>query len=91
MAAQKIAATEDSARIGLIAAAMIVPAEKDRLALRTCVLDGLRSNAPREVRYQAALSLPAVGGEPNDNFAALAKLIGEPAMEEVAVQSLLKI
>ncbi len=91
IAAQKIAATEASARIGLIAAAMIVPAEKDRLALRTGVLDGLRSSAPREVRYQAALSLPAVGGEPNDNFAALAKLIGEPAMEEVAVQSLLKI
>ncbi len=89
--AQKIAATEDNARVGFLAAASMVTPEDKRLALRAFVLESLQPRVAKEVRHQAALSLPSVGGEPNDNFAALAKLIDEPAMEEVAVQSLLRI
>ncbi len=90
-AAQRIAATEDSAHIGFLAAATIVPDESSRHALRAYVIDSMQSNNSIGVRHQAALSLPSVGGEPNDNFAVLAKLIAEPAMEEVAIQSLLKV
>jgi len=91
IAAQKIAATEDTARVGFLAAVTIVPSAESRLALRTFVLEALQPGAPQDVRHQAALSLPSVGGDSNGNFAALAKLINEPAMEEVAVNSLLKI
>ena len=90
-AAQKIAATGTTAKVGLLAAVMIVPAEENRFGLRAYVLEALQVSLPKEVRLQAALSLPSVGGAPNDIFAALAKMIAEPAMEEVAVQSLLKI
>lgn len=89
--AQTIATNDDTACIGFLAAATIIPSEESRLALRTFVLESLQSSAPQDVRLQAARSLPSVGGELNDNFTALAKLLDEPAMQEVAVQSLLKI
>ena len=89
--AQKLAASNESVSIGLLAAATIVPSEENRFALRPFVIESLRPSASKEIRHQAAMSLPSVGGDPNDNFSELAKLMDEPTMEEVAVQSLLRI
>ena len=89
--AQKLAASNEAACIGLLAAATIVPSEENRSALRPFVIESLRSNASKEIRHQAAISLPSVSGDPNDNFSVLTKLMNEPTMEEVAVQSLLRI
>ncbi len=89
--AEKVAVANDNAKIGMLAAVAIVPDEARRLSLRNVVLDSLKTPANKDVRYQAALSLPSVGGSANENFAALASLISEPEMEEVAVQSMLKL
>lgn len=89
--AQKMASANGVAHVGLLAAATIVPSEEKRFAMRSFVLESLKSTATKEVRQHAVQSLPSVGGDPSNSFAALAKLIDEPEMEEVAVQSLLKL
>jgi len=90
-AAKKIALSNDTASVGLLAATAFVLDASERAGMREFVLDSLKSTMSVAVRREAAASLPNTGGEAVGNFAELAKLIVEPEIEEVAVASLLKI
>lgn len=88
--ALNLATSSEPARLGLLAAATLVPSEEKRFALRAKVLESLQAGVSNEIRVQAVRSLPSVGGEPNDNFTILAALIDEADTADAVVQSLLK-
>lgn len=90
-AAQKMASTDQALRINLLAAIPLVPNDSQRAAMRDYVIAQLSDDTPPNIRRQAIISFPSVGGDANDSFGRIAKLIAEPKLVDVAVQSLLKL
>ena len=89
--AEELANSNEQARVGLLEAISFVSSNSKREGLREFVLASLKAAMPVAVRRAAVANLPNVGGAAVGNFAELAKLIVEPEIQDVVVQSLLKL
>ena len=89
--AKRIAESNETARIQLIAALTMVPDAKQRAQMKPLVVASLQPNMSINVRREAILAMPGLGGEASEIFSQISEQLRAPELEESSVLSLLKV